>query len=63
LDDIGPHADLLKSLEVYAHNQTAKLINSGNYQLALDYIEQALRMIPESALLKRDRSLVESKTR
>ncbi len=58
LEKIGKNEKLLKSFEVYSHNQFVFLANSGSYRQALLLVEEALATFPASTVLARDRELL-----
>ncbi len=60
LSKIGRDAGLLQSYEAYVHNRVVSLFNSGNYEKARLVLDNALIIAPDSARLRKDRSLIDS---
>jgi hypothetical protein len=56
----GPDSALQRSFEVYVHNEVVSLMREKRSQDALGVIERALAVVPQSALLRRDHSMVSS---
>ncbi|MBN1835091.1 MAG: hypothetical protein JW820_04515, partial [Spirochaetales bacterium] len=58
LGKTGPDGALERSFEVYAHNEVVSLVRAKRLEDALVVVERALGVVPQSALLRKDHSLV-----
>ncbi len=56
VESLGPEAGLVSGYEVYVHNQMAALVNSGRLQEAREVLDEALRFLPGSSLLREDQA-------
>ena len=64
LNKVGADQGLAKSYEVYIHNSVVTLVRNELYEQALTMLEEALRQLPDSGVLAKDRSMVlEASTR
>jgi tetratricopeptide (TPR) repeat protein len=54
LESLGPEPGLVSGYEVYVHNQMAALVNSGRLEEARAVLDEALRVLPSSSLLRED---------
>jgi tetratricopeptide (TPR) repeat protein len=54
IQQVGREGELLRSFEVYAHNQASGLIAADDYPAARRVLLEALRVIPDSRLLAGD---------
>jgi tetratricopeptide (TPR) repeat protein len=58
LKKVGSDQGLSKSYEIYVHNSVVSLVRSARYQAALSLLDEALSRVPNSSVLRRDRSMV-----
>ncbi len=58
LEKVGRDSELLKSYEVYTHNQIVALLKSDQYEEAQSILDDALGIYPESSMFRKDQSLI-----
>jgi hypothetical protein len=64
LNKVGSDQGLAESYEVYVHNSVVTLVRNELYEQALNVLEEALKQLPDSGVLAKDRSMVlEASTR
>jgi hypothetical protein len=60
LDKVGPDAGMLRTYEVYVHNQVVSLAQARRFEEALLALGEAFQCAPTSALLAEDRKMMEA---